>query len=264
MAQVITGTVAVTNGSAAIVGTGTTWSTDGIVAGHGFTVVASGVSYDVASVTDDTNIVLSANYAGATDSGLSYAIYKDFTSPDSIPELNAGDIETPTIWTRGVRKIQSLLTGIISGGTTLTNVDIDSGAIDNAVIGASTPSTGTFSDVILGSPGNIGSIRVSQSSDSPSDGIGVENAGSAASLRLWVDGSNFIRIDGNGSGNGEVAINRTGSGKLTVNGNDITSHVAVPSTTTSTGTTGQVSFDATHAYFCHATDSWRRVATSTW
>jgi len=30
------------------------------------------------------------------------------------------------------------------------------------------------------------------------------------------------------------------------------------------GTPGQISADATYLYICHATDTWRRVATSTW
>lgn len=38
----------------------------------------------------------------------------------------------------------------------------------------------------------------------------------------------------------------------------------VPATATSTGTKGQVRFDATHVYFCIADNTWRRVAISTW
>lgn len=40
--------------------------------------------------------------------------------------------------------------------------------------------------------------------------------------------------------------------------------VPVPATATSTGTTGDIAMDATHFYVCHATDTWKRVAISTW
>jgi hypothetical protein len=126
MAQSNSGTVAVTSGSAAIVGTSTTWLTDSVSAGDGFTIVDSGVTYDIATVTDDTHATLSANYAGTTASGLSYTIFTDFTT-DNIPELNKGDIETATIWTRAVRKIQDLITQIknLAGGTVTHNFTSD-------------------------------------------------------------------------------------------------------------------------------------------
>lgn len=40
--------------------------------------------------------------------------------------------------------------------------------------------------------------------------------------------------------------------------------VAVPATATSTGTTGDVAFDASYLYHCTATNTWRRVAHSLW
>ena len=40
--------------------------------------------------------------------------------------------------------------------------------------------------------------------------------------------------------------------------------VDVPATATSSGTVGQIAWDDTHAYFCTATDTWRRVAIASW
>jgi hypothetical protein len=68
--------------------------------------------YDVASVDSDTQITLSAPYAGVTASGVVYAIGTGFTVPDSFPEMSQGDIETATIFTRAMRTIQSKFTGI--------------------------------------------------------------------------------------------------------------------------------------------------------
>jgi hypothetical protein len=80
-ADYTTGTIAVTNGSTAVVGTGTTF-TAGMVNRR---IVINGVWYTVQSFTDATHIGLTANYTGSTASGLSYAIkvgwndqFKDF------------------------------------------------------------------------------------------------------------------------------------------------------------------------------------------
>jgi hypothetical protein len=72
--------------------------------------------YDVASVDSDTQITLSVNYAGVTASGVVYAIGTGFTVPDSFPEMSQGDIETATIFTRAMRKIQGKFSSILTGG----------------------------------------------------------------------------------------------------------------------------------------------------
>ena len=111
MSQYKTGTASVTNGSATVTGSGTLWLAN-VSAADSFTIAGDGVMYDVASVDSDTQVTLSAPYAGVTASGSVYTIARDFTSPDDFPELTTGDIETPTIITRALRKIQGKFTGI--------------------------------------------------------------------------------------------------------------------------------------------------------
>ena len=111
MSQYSTGTASVTNGSATVTGSGTLWLAN-VTAGDSFTVAGDGVMYDVASVDSDTQVTLSMAYAGVTAAGAVYAIGTGFTVPDSFPEMSQGDIETATIFTRGMRKIQSKFTGI--------------------------------------------------------------------------------------------------------------------------------------------------------
>ena len=111
MSQYSTGLSSVTNGSPTVTGTNTLWLAN-VTAGDSFTVAGDGVMYDVASVDSDTQITLSVAYQGVTAAGAIYAIARDFTSPDNFPELTTGDIETPTIITRAIRKIQSRFTGI--------------------------------------------------------------------------------------------------------------------------------------------------------
>lgn len=70
-----TGTLTATNGSTALVGSGTLWdTTDNALAGDRF--IVEGVDYEVATVTDDTNIVLNTNFVGAGGAGLSYARHR--------------------------------------------------------------------------------------------------------------------------------------------------------------------------------------------
>jgi hypothetical protein len=40
--------------------------------------------------------------------------------------------------------------------------------------------------------------------------------------------------------------------------------VSAPATATSTGVTGQIATDASYIYVCTATNTWKRVAISTW
>ena len=113
MSQYKTGTASVTNGSPTVTGTNTLWLAN-VTAGDSFTIASTGVMYNVASVDSDTQITLSAPYAGTTASGVVYAIGTGFTVPDSFPEMSQGDIETATIFTRAMRKIQGKFSGIVS------------------------------------------------------------------------------------------------------------------------------------------------------
>ena len=106
MAQYKTGTVSVTNGSATVTGSGTSWSGE-IAAGDLFTIVGDNAWYEVASVGSNTSITLSANYAGTTGSGKSYAISRDFTTRLALPYPQKGDIETASIIKRAFEQIDT-------------------------------------------------------------------------------------------------------------------------------------------------------------
>jgi hypothetical protein len=106
MAQYTTGTVDVTNGSATVLGTGTEWLTEAEV-GDSFAVLNEGVLYDIAAVTSDTEIQLSAPYAGVTSEDISYIIQRDFTANTNLPELSRGALETAAVFTRAMRQIDT-------------------------------------------------------------------------------------------------------------------------------------------------------------
>jgi hypothetical protein len=74
MAQwVNTGTVAVTNGSASVTGTGTGFDEKAVLPGYMF-IGPDGKPYEVLQVVSQTQLTLAKNYTGPTLSGQSYEI----------------------------------------------------------------------------------------------------------------------------------------------------------------------------------------------
>ena len=122
MAQIKNGVVTLTNGSATVVGTNTTWLGE-VESGDAFTVTGSGVFYDVASVESNTQLTLSTPYSGASVTDTTYTIARDFTPLNNIVEMRKGDIETAAIFTRAMRRIDQLL-----------SLNQDAGAITSAGI----------------------------------------------------------------------------------------------------------------------------------
>lgn len=90
-ADYTTGTIQVTNGSTAVVGTGTTF-TAGMV-GKTIRVGTDNAFYRIATFTDATHIALISNYAGTSGSGKTYTIFssctdqwKDFGASNAITD----------------------------------------------------------------------------------------------------------------------------------------------------------------------------------
>lgn len=68
------GTIAVTNDSTAVVGTGTVWLPTNIKAGD--TIEIAGQTKIIASVEDQTHLTLGVKYSGTTAAGLGYTVAK--------------------------------------------------------------------------------------------------------------------------------------------------------------------------------------------
>ena len=81
-----TGTVSVTNGSATITGSGTTWTA--AMVGRWFTAT-DGLWYRIAGFTNSTTLTLATNFAGATASSLSYTIGESPELPEEAHTLLA-------------------------------------------------------------------------------------------------------------------------------------------------------------------------------
>ena len=108
MSQYKTGSVAVTNDSPNVTGTGTLWNS--LSTPLYFKVDADGSPvYEVASITDDTHLVLASNYAGATASDLAYQLVQDFSTNLDIPLPSQGDADSGDWLRRSIVEIDEWL-----------------------------------------------------------------------------------------------------------------------------------------------------------
>lgn len=123
MSQYQQGTVDVTNGVNAVVGTDTLWLAN-VQPGNLFVAQGDHVYYEVGAVTDDTHLNLSAPYAGVTGTDLSYAISRDFTPNLGLPYPVAGDVDTAATVRRLAEYLDSYISGVlhksVAGGSDVT------------------------------------------------------------------------------------------------------------------------------------------------
>ena len=131
--QYIEGTVAVTNASAVVTGTNTSWSAE-VAVGDLFQVRDVPVLFIIQSVDSDTQVTLSANWAAATDSGLEYQIVRDFTANLELPLPNAGDYDTLSVISNAISNLDVLM----ANTPVVFTVDIVNGA-DTFAFNANAP-----------------------------------------------------------------------------------------------------------------------------
>lgn len=146
MGQYRAGAVDVTNSSNVVTGTDTEFLAY-VEAGDEFSIAGSGVTYEVAHVTSNLQLELSASYAGLTALVQPYAITTSFTPVLGIPYIEAGDIDTPTTFKRAMLALEALISG---GGTPVSFASGTAGA-PGAKFSAE-PTSGLF----LAATGQIG------------------------------------------------------------------------------------------------------------
>ena len=117
MTQIKAGTVTVTNGSATVTGSGTSWlgnvePGDYFIVRESSGIVGRSVVYEVGGVASDTSLSLTAPWGGASASGVAYVIYVDFLSM-GYAKLLPADLESAPIYNKTTQK---LINGDIMGG----------------------------------------------------------------------------------------------------------------------------------------------------
>ena len=129
MSQYVTGTANVENSNATVIGANTIWSGN-VSIGDLFIRVGDSVSYEIANVDSNTEITLSAPYAGNTSNGVDYVITRDFTTIKTIPYINKGDIETAAILKRSFMKIEDALYNVGAVNVTVSSANTSGIRVD--------------------------------------------------------------------------------------------------------------------------------------
>jgi hypothetical protein len=129
-------------------------------------------------------------------------------------------------------------------------------------------------EIALGASGNtVGTVSQGQISLSSDKGLTgsqseVTIGGNLVLSDTGTTGTRVCSLKLKSGSNSHVITPTTPTAARTVTLLDASGEVplitAVPSTATSTGVQGQIAFDSSFAYFCTGTNTWRRVALSSW
>ena len=241
MSQYKTGSVTVTLNSNAVTGSGTAFLAN-VAVGDMFSIATSGAPYFVAGITTDTALTLTAVYGGATASGQSYFITRDFTTNRDFPLMAAGDIDTPTIYNRLAQQLETLLGAaftanrvIISdaSGNFTTDADLTFTGGNLLTAHTLTVSTGALTGISATLTRTTdGGVLALSNTLATFSGIGLtinttRAAGTAFDfVQMLADSVQQFRIRGDGA----VTL----AGTLTVSGNSVTSDLIVSAGTTAT------------------------------
>lgn len=285
--QYVIGTVAVTNSSQTVTGTDTLWDANVSVGDIFKTGIDGDATYVVGSVDSDTQITLSSNYAGSTDSGLSYAIQRDFSANLSYAMPNQGDAGAMDfIREQFINKLDTDLGQVVNPASSPSfaglTVDTDTLYVDSANnrVGIGTDSPAVLLDVkITDSAGTY--FTGAASSDGGSRGLSFTssdsgiylgaihtiNATSAnGEIALATGSVEKVRIDSSGN----VGIDETnptisdGIG-LHIGGKILRLATSkTPASAGATGNQGEICWDSGYMYVCIATDTWERAALASW
>ena len=144
------GTVTLTNGSAEVVGSGTTWGDGAITPGDSFSLVdASGAAvepfYEVAEVTDDTHLTLTVPYGGASASGVNYALWNlaaEHTTPYLSSLVAALVQKFKTVSTDILNYVTRAETAATNAETAKDGAEAHATAASNSATAAQTAKTG--------------------------------------------------------------------------------------------------------------------------
>jgi hypothetical protein len=120
-----------------------------------------------------------------------------------------------------------------TGASSFSSIDINGGAIDGTVIGANSAVAATFTNVTASGTSTLTTVDINAGNiDGTNIGSTTPGAGTFSALATTGD---HIRID--------------------------TSQT--PASSSASGTTGEIAYDSDYIYVCVATNTWKRVALST-
>ena len=222
-----------------------------------FTVSSSGVMTATGATISGNLTASSLNVTGATVTG---SISAGNVSLDGEPLDNVLSYSE----TEGI--------GLLSLGE---NANIDG----DFVVNGNFEATGAQPDLIIGKITTDSSNTIQANailrSESGSGSFEIQ-AGTSAVVKLAYDALGGTTLSADGGATGKFKINADGSLALTFDSSqnaDFTGQVyaptlrigvGAPSSSTDTGTAGQIKYDAFYIYVCIATNTWKRASLSSW
>lgn len=248
------GTIAVTNGSTAVVGTGTTWISTA-AAGEGL-VGPDGKIYEIASINSDLSLTLSSPYLGSTQAGQAYSILPTQAYIQSLASqvsalisnyasvkdnAGAGKFPAGTQSVPGIRFAADDNTGLrstgpdamalVAGGVDRLLVDaagihgaMTNSTVDATPIGQTTAAAGSFTTLSTTGAANFDALVSSEyffnKGGSGSSGAllsTTENQLWAAGVKKVTIGANDVAVAGALSATGAISSS-TGSGGIALSG----------------------------------------------
>lgn len=155
-ANYTTGTISVTNGSATVTGSGTSWATTTNAEANEYIQLPDGKWYKIVSVSNDTSLTIERTYQGSTQSGQNYVISPwgevqgrlDSAAPSSLtrpqPEFIANHKDR--IWVLDGNNLKSSVLDLSVQGENFNDFDTANNAVEiNIPTGKGDTGTGLYS-----------------------------------------------------------------------------------------------------------------------
>jgi hypothetical protein len=240
-----------------------------------------------------SNIIAIGNNAGSTSRTNNNSIYigNNVTGNGVSNEIIIGNSSNTFTSISGALTVGGISCGASNIGTTGNVVIGHNGISNNTItigntagrgainIGQSTNATQVVSiasgatisgtktlNIANGATG--GSTQVTIANISGSSNVSIASGTGAKTVSIGVGSttsSGTVNIGTGSTGTTTIAIgSTTGTSTTTLNGTIVMPRTATPASATATGTTGTIVWDSSYIYICVATNTWKRVAISTW
>ena len=243
----------------------------------------SAISADMGSITAGSMNIGSGNFTvssagamtatGATISGNLTASSLNVTGATVTGSISAGNVSLDG------EPLDNVLSYSETEGVGLLSLGENANIDGDFVVNGNFEATGSQPDLIIGKITTDSSNTIQANailrSESGSGSFEIQ-AGTSAVVKLSYDALGGTTLSADGGATGEFKINADGSLALTFDSSqnaDFTGQVyaptlrigvGAPSSSTATGTAGQIKYDAFYIYVCIATNTWKRASLSSW